>query len=135
MEFGYGDCLGILLNLITKESGKPYNLFEISQSVGISKSSIYKLYHNETQNPSYTILKKIAGFFDIHTDYFSCKSSEECIQYIAQCKQGDHDYFRQISTRVTQHDEDLREAIEELVMLLRMKSALSSMAQEATTVG
>lgn len=62
------------------ETGRPYEVREISKATGISLSALYKIVNGESPNPGWQHLRALAAFFKVPLDAFDDSAHGEEIR-------------------------------------------------------
>ncbi|WP_031465842.1 helix-turn-helix domain-containing protein [Sciscionella sediminilitoris] len=112
-ENAFASRLQRLFASVRREDGSKYGKAEVAAAVGISRGYLYELL-NGKYDPGYTLVERIAGFFEVPLEYFSssAKGQELNRQYELLAKLGAEKVDR-LATRASQlSPEGLRSVLE-----------------------
>jgi transcriptional regulator with XRE-family HTH domain len=88
-----------------KPNGKRYTQTEFIRGIDgmITRVYLWKLRTGRATNPSYDVLKAIAGFFDVEVSYFFVDNGDEILSHIVKgAAQLDETRRRQVQALVEQ---------------------------------
>jgi transcriptional regulator with XRE-family HTH domain len=88
------------------------SLQQLADAVGVSTPHIYELEHDKVNNPSVTVIKKIAEIFDVTASYFLENNDDTQFQVMFRDLQKD---FSELSSKD-------REVVELMVKALKARS-------------
>jgi transcriptional regulator with XRE-family HTH domain len=65
-----------------RERGLPVTYRSIAKATGETANNLFRIHHGQNANPGLRTLSALVAYFDTDLGYLSCKTQEECLNYL-----------------------------------------------------
>jgi len=67
-----------------RERGLPVTYRAVAEATGETANNIFRIHHGQNTNPGLRTLSALVEYFKTDLGYFSCKTKEDCLNYLAR---------------------------------------------------
>ncbi len=65
-----------------RERGRPISYRAVAEATGETANNLFRIRHGQNTNPGLRTLVALVKYFNTDLGYFSCKTKEECLNYL-----------------------------------------------------